>query len=98
MIIWGIMTTGRPATHAEERRREQRQHIGSPLVKLDPGLGGEPIGCFVWDISERGARLKLARAVALSDVVGVLIGNVRKDARVVWRKEDQIGVEFFPES
>jgi hypothetical protein len=81
-----------------ERRSEERQFIGNPLVKLDPGEGRPPLACFVWDISERGARLKLSQVIELPKTVGVLIGNVRKDARVVWSKGDQIGLEFFPEN
>jgi hypothetical protein len=79
-----------------ERRRQERQFVGNPLVKLDPGRG-EPLACFVWDISESGARLKLAQPVDLPSTVTILIGNVRKSGRVVWRRDDQVGIEFFPE-
>jgi hypothetical protein len=82
---------------AIERRREKRQHVRKAIVKLDAGNGAEPIACFVWDISEHGARLKLSVATELSKVVYVIIGNVRKAAAVVWRKGDHVGLEFFPE-
>lgn len=81
---------------AAERRREPRQRMNA-IVKLDPCNGCEPIACFVWDMSERGARLKLEVDSELGKTVQVLIGNVRKPATVVWRQGDQVGLEFFPE-
>ena len=67
------------------------------IVKLDPCNGSELIACFVWDMSERGARLKLAVDCELGKIAQVLIGNVRKPATVAWRNGDQVGLEFFPE-
>jgi hypothetical protein len=67
------------------------------IVKLDPCNGDEPIACFVWDMSDRGSRLKLAVDSVLGTMVQVLIGNVRKPATVVWRKGDHVGLEFVPE-
>jgi len=86
-----------PKTEPHERRSEPRQKIGNAIVKLDPGDGQGPVACFVWDISEHGARLKLVQTIELPKVVHVLIGNIAKAATIVWRKDDQIGVEFFPE-
>jgi hypothetical protein len=83
-------------TEAAERRSEPRQRMNA-VVKLDPSNGGDLIACFVWDMSESGARLKLSVDSELSQVVQVLIGNVRKPATVVWRKGDQVGLEFLPE-
>ena len=79
----------------EERRREPRQAFNGCLVKIDLGPGQEAIVCFVWDMSLNGARLKLSKSVELPKVISVLIGNVRKGARIVWRNGDQIGIEFF---
>jgi hypothetical protein len=79
-----------------ERRSKPRQRMNA-IVKLDAGTGSEPIACFVWDMSEDGARLKLSVSTDLEEVVNVLIGNVRKPATVRWRKGDQIGLEFFPD-
>ena len=83
-------------TEAAERRREPRERINA-IVKLDPCNGSEPIACFVWDMSESGARLKLEVESDLGKTVQVLIGNVRKPATVVWRKGDHVGLEFVPE-
>ena len=83
-------------TDAVERRIAPRQRM-NVLVKLDPCNGSEPIACFVWDISDTGARLKLAVVSELGKRVQVLIGNVRKPATVVWHKGDQVGLEFIPD-
>ena len=80
-----------------ERRSETRDYRGGTyLVKLDPGKGASPFTCFVWDISESGIRLKLSERRPLPPVVHILIGNVRKAAKVVWQKGDQVGLQFLP--
>jgi hypothetical protein len=78
-----------------ERRSEKRERIDTYLVKLDPGKGLHPFTCFVWDISESGIRLKLSEQADLSSVVHIIIGNVRKAAKVVWQKGDQVGLQFL---
>jgi hypothetical protein len=79
-----------------ERRSEKREHFGGTyLVKLDPGKGGCPFTCFVWDISEHGIRLKLSERAGLPPVVHIMIGNVRKAAKVIWQKGDQVGLQFL---
>ena len=83
-----------PQPQSVERRSEERRPGGDVLVKLDPGIGRPPFTCFVWDISENGVRLKLSENSELPPIVHVVIGDVRKAARVVWRKADHVGLEF----
>ena len=64
-------------------------------MKLEPGKGRPAFTCFVWDISEGGIRLKMAENTDLGPVVHVLVGNVRKVARVVWREADHVGLQFL---
>jgi hypothetical protein len=40
----------------------------------------------------------LAGDVALPPFIDILIGNVVRKARVVWRKSTQIGIEFLEET
>jgi len=90
---------GAPDLDAVERRSKKREHVGGTyLVKLDPGKGATPFTCFVWDISEDGIRLKLSEPRPLPPVVHVLIGDVRKAAKVVWQKGDQVGLQFLPKA
>ena len=83
-----------PKPQTVERRAEERRPGGNALVKLDPGRGRPPFTCFVWDISEKGVRLKLSENSELPPIVHIVIGDVRKAARVVWRKADHVGLEF----
>jgi hypothetical protein len=80
-----------------DRRSEPRRRVDNFLLKLDPGRGRAPITCFVWDVSEGGTRLKLSENIDLPPVVHVIIGNVRKAARVVWREADHVGLQYLPE-
>jgi hypothetical protein len=80
-----------------ERRSSERVNIGRYLLKLAPGGGREPFTCFIWDLSETGARLKLSEYGPLPRQVTVMIGNVTKTARVVWRDGFDIGIEFLEE-
>ena len=77
-----------------ERRSEKRQTFGDYLVKLDPGKDQAPFTCFVWDMSEGGARLKMSEKIDLPPHVHIIIGNVRKAARVIWQKADHVGLKF----
>ena len=81
-----------------DRRSEPRQRVVNFVLKLDPCDGRAPIICVVWDISEGGTRLKLAQDVELPTVVDVVIGNVRKTARVVWRKADHVGLQYISDT
>jgi hypothetical protein len=80
-----------------DRRSEPRRRVDNCLIKLDPGRGRTPITCFVWDVSEGGTRLKMSEDIDLPPVVHVIIGDVRKAARVVWRKADHVGLQYLPE-
>ena len=87
-----------PQPQTVERRSVERRPGGNVLVKLDPGSGRPLFTCFVWDISENGVRLKLSENSELPPIVHVVIGDVRKAARVVWRKADHVGLEFIAAS
>lgn len=80
-----------------ERRKHPRQTVIETAwlrVKDDP----LPMVCVVWDLSEGGARLALASPNELPDEVTVTLGrNDTKGTRcrVVWRSQEQIGVQFL---
>jgi PilZ domain len=84
------------ATNRIERRRHVREVIGGDYVlRVDTGGKREPTKCFIWDISEGGARLTLTEHTRMPAEMAVLIGNVKRSVRLVWHKEDQIGIEFL---
>jgi hypothetical protein len=54
------------------------------------------VECLVRDISESGARLSVSPAVSLPQTVELCIPQrrIRREARVVWRSESEVGVAF----
>jgi len=85
-----------PTQEPDDRRSEPRQKPCKAIVQLDPCNGHPPIACFVWDLSDNGARLKLSVEIELAKVVYLIVENDRKPAAVAWRKADQVGLQFFP--
>jgi len=83
------------AVEIVERRKSRRQDIGRHTLRLDPGEGQPIFNCFLWDISEGGARVQLEKDVPLPAEVSLVIGNVMHKARVVWRNGIQVGLEFL---
>lgn len=77
----------------EERRLENRQKAVADAW-ADPG-GMEPaIPCRLLDISSVGAKLGVEADVLLPDSFTLHAGGTKAAARVVWRRKNQIGVEF----
>lgn len=77
-----------------ERRTEARQR-----TLLQGRLAANHLttrDCLVRDLSPRGARLK-CRTTGLDDVVTLEIPSIdgfRKDAKIVWRRLEDCGVQF----
>jgi c-di-GMP-binding flagellar brake protein YcgR len=90
-----------PAPHPTEfaeRRDAPRVEIARRYsMRLDPCDGREPITCALLDFSVTGVRLELPDNTTLPDRVKVLIGDLAHDARIVWRKETIVGVDFVDE-
>jgi PilZ domain-containing protein len=68
-----------------------RIHFNNRLSSMD---------CIVRDLTEKGARLQVSESIALPDTFELYLPN--KDAhfraRAQWRKGDQLGVSWTPES
>ena len=58
------------------------------------------LDCIVRDVSEQGARLQVPESVALPDAFELYLPNKDEHyrAQVHWRKGDQIGVSWIPDS
>jgi len=79
-----------------EKRAKQRQRV-LKSAKLRLNRGGI-IDCTIRDISEGGARLRVASPLGIPEFVELVFGDeTARPCRVVWRKEAQIGVEFQSE-
>jgi len=81
-----------------DRRGAPRIEVGGAYsMRLDPRDGREPLHCPVLDYSVTGVRLKLADDVALPQDVQIVIGELSHNARIVWRKDGVVGVDFVDE-
>jgi hypothetical protein len=84
-----------------ERRRTQRKPFSHPAGLFH--TNGKPIcGCLMRDISDTGARLKLGDTPGskVGELPGEFIlaisrsGNVFRRCKLVWRRNDELGVHF----
>ena len=78
----------------EEHRMSTRRRIfkGGEITFLGRGAG---IDCFIRDISETGARLKVESSVGVPDTFDLMLDHgLIQHCQVVWRQATQIGVHF----
>jgi len=79
-----------------ERRKWPRHQVIKTAwmrTKHDP----LPSVCVLWDVSEGGARLAVARPEAVPDDLTIALDRddrIGTACRVVWRSREQIGLEF----
>lgn len=82
----------------ENKRKAPRARVlkGAKIVSLN---NWTLIDCVIRDMSETGARLICKDPVAVANEFRLLIPNDNTicSARVVWRREDQIGITFTSE-
>jgi hypothetical protein len=76
----------------ERRRTSRRKSFGEAWA--DPGGTVIPTVCKVLDISSEGAGLTIRCESTLTDTFFLHIGTAKHLARVVWRSEQRLGVEF----
>jgi c-di-GMP-binding flagellar brake protein YcgR len=82
----------------DERRDAPRVEIERRYcIRLDLGDGRAPIVCALLDFSVTGMRLELPDNTPAPDEVKVLIGELSHNARIVWRKDATVGVDFVDE-
>ncbi|WP_137151139.1 PilZ domain-containing protein [Devosia sp. FKR38] len=78
----------------EERRATIRHRVlkGGHVVVND---GFSTFDCTVRNLSEAGARLKLASIIGIPDHFQLLLDDGRSYAcSVIWRRESELGVQF----
>jgi hypothetical protein len=84
-----------------ERRRTLRKTFTQPAGLFHPH-GKRICACVTRDISATGARLKVdhSQSAAIDEIPGEFIltisesGNVFRRCRLVWRRNDELGVYF----
>src|SRR5882757_8292510 len=83
---------------AEDKRRAPRQRVlkGGKIIALDQWT---LVDCLIRDISDTGAKIICKDQMAVPVEFRLLIPseNSIRSARVVWRKDDMIGITFTSE-
>jgi hypothetical protein len=75
----------------DNRRTNRRRVLKGGMIEFDRGA----YSCTVRNLSETGAALDVPYAVPLpSEFRLIMAGQVRQLCRVVWRKENRLGVAF----
>jgi hypothetical protein len=84
-----------------KRRVERRKHVRGGIIETAWMLmegAPFPFVCVIWDKSEGGTRVAVANPQSIPNEITLLL---KRDAtygtrcRVVWRTDDQIGLEFL---
>ncbi len=82
----------------DERRDAPRVEIERRYcIRLDFCDGRAPVVCALLDFSVTGMRLEIPDNMPTPDAVKVLIGDLAHNARIVWRKDSTVGVDFIDE-
>lgn len=92
----GLETKGSTVTVPVERRRETRRPVElSSVCEFDHGQ--QKMECKVIDLSNSGAQLSVEQAAKLPEyfTLYILPLNMVLDCRVMWRKENKMGVYFL---
>jgi len=79
----------------DERRSEPRVQAGNQPVLVALCDGRDPVTGWIWDLSKRGACLRLPPDVAASDSFKIFIEQRWRKAAVVWQRWPQIGIRFL---
>ena len=81
----------------DNKREGSRQRVlkGGKIIFAGGSLS---VDCTIRNLSATGARLQVPTTVAIPDKFVLMDAHAgtRREARVVWRKADQIGVRFEP--
>ena len=79
----------------DNKRSSQRQRVLKTGKIIFAG-GAFNVDCTIRNISETGARLQVPTTVGIPDKFTLVDAHAgkRHEVKVVWRKNDQIGVRF----
>jgi hypothetical protein len=84
----------------DDEHRIAKRHKVLKSAKLIFDKNKAVFDCSVKDISATGAKLLVKSSFSIPDDVRFLLtqDNTIRDAKVVWRKGDQIGVHFLSDA
>ena len=80
------------------RRQDKRKARRQPMRRTAELLFGPnelPILCVIWDMSETGARVAVARPLRLPPSLTLLLeGKIQRKCEVVWTNARYVGLKF----
>lgn len=79
-----------------DKRKHPRRVVHYP-ASIETAREAALLRCTVCDISDSGAKLNIAGAADLPGTFQLLLsgqGGIRRQCRVMWRRETQVGVRF----
>lgn len=92
--MFGLFRVRSKGAHGRERRREARVpvRVAATIVLSS----NRSVPCQTVDVSTSGARLDLPRDRILPSEFEVVIParKIRRRAKLVWRAEDTLGIQF----
>ncbi len=90
-----------PRERLVRQPREKRKNARHPMRRAAEVVFDAhepPVPCVIWDMSEGGARLAVARSLTGLPSTFTLVlykdGSVRRDCEVVWTDPRYVGVKF----
>jgi PilZ domain len=87
-----MVAQNKAARMDENRMAIRRRVLKSAMIEFDFGA----YSCVVRNFSEAGAALDVPYALAIPHEFKLIMGSdqVSRDCRVIWRKDNRIGVAF----
>jgi hypothetical protein len=87
-----MVAQNKAARMDENRMAIRRRVLKSAMIEFDFGT----YSCVVRNFSEAGAALDVPYALAIPHEFKLIMGSdqVSRDCRVIWRKDNRIGVAF----
>ncbi len=97
------MTILRSRDELGELRKIPRKSLSGSAqqrASIDLGDGSSHRNCMICDISQKGARIALTGKNDIPNEFRLMLGGggAHRRCRVVWRTEQQIGIEFLTAS
>lgn len=80
-----------------QNRKHPRRNVQQFGMILNSD-GSAPVRCTMVDVSASGARLRLNAASEVPDEFTLVLskaGRVRRRCRIVWRREELMGIQFL---
>ena len=80
------------------KQRQSPRHRENRAAWVDVNNGARLTDCTIWDVSEVGVRITIDTPLSVPREFTLVLskdGKVRRQCRVIWRSQEQIGACFL---